>query len=51
MPLPDAILAVLGKIRFAFTSKTWPKVLVLIIGTHDSRTPYRHRRTPSHRSR
>jgi DDE superfamily endonuclease len=33
MPLPDAILAVLGQFRFAFTSKTWPKVLVLIAGT------------------
>jgi hypothetical protein len=33
MPLPDTILAVLGQFRFAFTSKTWPKVLVLIAGT------------------
>jgi len=33
MPLPDAILAVPGQFRFAFTSKTWPKVLVLIVGT------------------
>jgi hypothetical protein len=33
MPLPPPILAVLGQFRFAFTSKTWPKVLVLIAGT------------------
>lgn len=33
MPLPAAIIAVLGQFRFAFHSRTWPKATVLIVGT------------------
>lgn len=33
MPLPAAIIAVLGQFRFAFHSRTWPKANVLIVGT------------------
>ena len=33
MPLPAAIMAVLGQFRFAFHSRTRPKATVLIVGT------------------